>query len=154
MHIISSFIEFIQSFFHPKPTPTPIPSPTPIPPISSDVDKIIVLVNNERVKRNLKPLVKNDKLMIAATNYANLMATKNTLSHNINGGLSSRIDKVQYEWSNIGENIAWNNDVSGTVQDWMNSSGHRSNILGNYIDTGVGICDKGNGPYYCQDFGK
>jgi len=50
-----------------------------------------------------------------------------------------------------GENIAWGYDTSeAVVNGWMNSEGHRSNILnGNYTDIGIGY----NNGYWVQNFG-
>jgi uncharacterized protein YkwD len=128
-----------------------------------NVDRLLVLklTNEERVKRKLRPLEMNFRLNEAAELQANFMASKNRLSHTSHGlpngeNLQDRIALVDYKnWSGIAENIAWNSSSEEVVEAWMNSPGHRRNILGDYNEIGVGIAinEKGE-PYHCQVFGK
>lgn len=128
--------------------------------IDSAIQQILYYTNVERQKANLSPLVKNDKLMAAAANYAALMADEGEFSHNINGNLPNRCAAVNYTWRYIGENIAANTILNGAVtvgSQWMKSSGHRANILNsNFTEIGIGIAysKKTNIYYYCQDFGQ
>ncbi|MBM0239775.1 CAP domain-containing protein [Micromonospora sp. ATA32] len=59
-----------------------------------------------------------------------------------------------YAWRSYGENVAWNQKTPAAVMDaWMNSPGHRANILNcGFTEIGVGIATS-NGPYWTQDFG-
>jgi uncharacterized protein YkwD len=87
------------------------------------------------------------------------MARLGKLSHELNvpgeRNVSERVNKTGFPWSRIAENIAWNYPPSAVVEGWMNSSGHRRNILGNYTHIGVASClnEKGE-PYYTQVFGR
>ena len=124
--------------------------------IGSEPTDIVKLTNTERTTRNLQPLMVNDKLMKAAQDYAELMATKQVLSHNI-VSLTKRLDRVGYQWSMAGENIAMGySDADSVVKGWMHSPGHRSNILNKgYKDIGVGVAaDKNGRKYHCQIFGE
>ena len=59
-------------------------------------------------------------------------------------------------WTNLGENIAYGQRTADEVfQAWMNSSGHRANILNPaFRDLGVGLAYNGSGrPYWVQSFG-
>jgi uncharacterized protein YkwD len=97
----------------------------------------------------------------SAEMQANWMAEKNNLSHTSRGlhngeNLSDRIKTVGYQgWIGIAENIAWNSHPDEVVDDWMNSPGHRRNILGDYDEIGIAIAvNKKGEPYYCQVFGR
>ena len=60
-------------------------------------------------------------------------------------------------WSNLGENVAYGyGSVAAVMSAWMNSSGHRANILSSsFAHVGVGRADASNGtPYWTQDFGR
>ena len=73
------------------------------------------------------------------------MAQLKTMAHELPAAplptLSSRADYVGYALSSLGENIAFNYSDPGTVMTgWMNSPGHRANILnGDYTEIGVGV---------------
>jgi hypothetical protein len=81
------------------------------------------------------------------------MSQANKLSHTdpITGDNPGQgIEKVGYQWNTYGENIAWNQPTPEEVmQDWMNSSGHRANILNdNFTHVGFGY----NDGYWTQTF--
>ena len=72
-------------------------------------------------------------------------------------GLTDRAQYVGYNYSYLGENIAFNYpDDNSVMIAWMNSPGHRANILNpNFTQMGVGITyDSGGEPYYTQEFGS
>lgn len=123
---------------------------------SQNPDRIIELINIERTNKNLAPIRKDSQLTLCASNYAKLMAKKNIMSHNLgNTNAGQRMSLTGYNWWNWGENIAYGYpNAKSVVNAWMNSPGHRANILGNYRDTGVGVAFTTNGtPYFCQVFG-
>lgn len=125
-----------------------------------DKSIIIAQTNIERNKRGLPTVHANLFLMKAAEIQAQNMAKLNQLSHELRvrnlSTLEDRIRYVEYKnWTGIAENIAWNYDNDAVVTGWMNSTGHRRNILGNYNEIGVAVIVNKNGePYYCQVFGK
>lgn len=124
--------------------------------VVSNTDLIINYINLERTKRNLVPLNKNFQLMTCSKDYAKLMAKKNKMSHTLGGtNAGQRMILAGYNWWNWGENVAYGYTTpKAVVTAWMNSPGHRANILGNFKDIGVGIAYSSNGtPYYCQVFG-
>lgn len=116
---------------------------------------ILTQTNQERVGKGLQALELNPKLHSGAQKYANLMGKKNRLSHDIEN-LSTRIKRENYNYSTIGENIAWNYGFDKVVDGWMDSPGHRANILNkSFTQIGVGVdYNSKNEPYYCQIFGK
>ena len=105
--------------------------------------KVLKILNKERSKNNL-PKLKMDKSLLSS---AMLRATETTyqFSHTRpNGNTCFSINSLIY-----GENIALGQkDATEVMNDWMNSAGHRANILNsNYTCIGIGVV-KYNGQYY------
>jgi hypothetical protein len=121
--------------------------------------EVFRLVNDERAIRGLPELAWNDLLFNAARGHSIDMATHNTLSHTGSDGnqASDRISFVGYEFRAYGENIAYNYpDPAAVMVGWMESPGHRQNILNeNFCELGVGLAySNTNAPYWTQNFGR
>jgi uncharacterized protein YkwD len=128
----------------------------------------ICLLNQERAKHGLSGLRVNRRLSAAATRHARDMAARRYFSHDTKGGgsFADRIARTGYSSGNpsLGENIAWGSGNLGSpraiVRSWMNSPGHRANILNRRfreIGIGVAIGDVGvgqRGATYATDFGS
>jgi uncharacterized protein YkwD len=147
----------------PTPTPTPVPAPAPDPSsaLSAFEQQIVDLTNAERLKAGLSPLTVSAKLLSAARLHAGNMAQLNIMSHELPvPGAETPTDRAQrvgYSFAALGENIAYNYaDATAVVAAWMNSPGHRANILNaDYTEIGVGIGRNSLGePYYSQEFGR
>ena len=123
------------------------------------------LINKERNQRGRGDLSSDHRLVDAAVKHSAVMARKNCFSHQCRGEktLLGRLKSVNYivdglsRWS-YGENIAHGRDGSGTpreiVDDWMNSSAHRSAILsGTFKEMGAGFKPRGDKGFYTVDFG-
>jgi uncharacterized protein YkwD len=127
-----------------------------------EINKIFESTNQQRLKNGLAPLIRNDRLMLAAKNYASLMAGRGQLTHNVAGQtFKKRVAAVNYLWTYIGENIASNSILGGkdvVDNQWMKSDIHRENILtAQFTDIGIGISvsdKKGKQFFYCQIFGR
>jgi uncharacterized YkwD family protein len=125
----------------------------------SQMTEILNLVNDERKKQGLNPLVLNHTLNGVAMEKAFDMKEKNYFSHE-SPTYGSPFEMLQHfgvKYSYAGENIAAGQKTSEQVMnDWMNSSGHRANILNkNYTELGVGYVDGGSkGTYWVQIFIK
>ncbi len=131
-------------------------------------DQAIEQINSERQKEGLPPLNVSDKLTQAAQKHNELMAdcakTKGVDScfeHQISGEdrLMDRVKSTDYNPQSVAENIAWGYQTAVSMVDgWMDSSGHKENILGNYKDIGCDYVDSMNGSYkgiyWTCDFGK
>jgi uncharacterized protein YkwD len=122
---------------------------------------IFNLVNQERTSRGLAALSLNTKLSSAAQHHATNMAAQNRMAHELPSAdlptLLDRLNHYNYNYNWAGENIAYGySGASAVMNGWMNSSGHRANILNtNYTEIGIGVRYAGNGtPYYCQVFGR
>lgn len=111
--------------------------------------EVVRLMNAERASAGLAPFSIDTTLTSIARAHSLDMRTNNFFSHtNLSGCSSScRATNAGYRWRAIAENIYWMSgyDLSPEasaqkiVQGWMQSPGHRANILGNYVETGVGI---------------
>ncbi|MFU8871150.1 CAP domain-containing protein [Micromonospora sp. SL4-19] len=130
--------------------------PTSTGGISAELQQVVDLVNQERAKAGCKALTIDDKLMLAAQRHSQDQADHRTMTHDGSDGSDAgeRLDRVGYTWRAYGENVAWNQKTPAAVMDaWMNSSGHRANILNcSFTEIGVGVA-RSNGPYWTQDFG-
>ncbi|MFF0023068.1 CAP domain-containing protein [Streptomyces sp. NPDC005496] len=139
-----------------KPRPKPSPA-TPAGKVAETQKQVLKLVNQERRAAGCRPLVPNRSLSRAAQAYTSVMARAGVLSHTGPDGstISTRAKKVGYEFSSLGENIARGQRSPQQVMSaWMNSSGHRRNILNcTFRDIGIGFVADRNGPWWTQDFG-
>ncbi|MFF9474117.1 CAP domain-containing protein [Streptomyces roseolus] len=122
----------------------------------SAADQVLSLVNAERAKAGCGPLTANATLARAAQAHSDDMAARDFFDHtNPDGaGPGDRVTAAGYPWSTYGENIAMGQRTPEQVMEaWMNSPGHRANILNcDFKELGVGIHDDG-GPYWTQVFG-
>jgi len=128
---------------------------------SNAENEVVTLVNLERQILNLHPLQWDSRLYVAALGHAQDMAQQDYFEHTSLDGRTAgtRITQAGYVWSTYGENIAaaYATPVA-VVEGWMNSSGHRANILSSsFCDIGVGYAYSASsryGDYWTQDFGK
>ncbi|UUN30327.1 sigma-70 family RNA polymerase sigma factor [Streptomyces sp. FIT100] len=142
----------------PKPTPTPQrPDPVPEPPSGGPAQQVLALVNAERAEAGCGPVSANGKLATAATGHSADMAARDYFDHTSPDGEDpgDRITAAGYSWSTYGENIARGQQTPASVMEsWMNSPGHRANILNcSFKELGVGIHDASGGPWWTQAFG-
>lgn len=136
----------------PSATPAPSPKATPAPTgtgepqksgdLSQDEKLLLELINKERANNNLSPLQADAELMKVARLKASDMTQNNYFSH-YSPTYGSPFDMMRQfgvTFKSAAENIAGNSTVQGAVTSWMNSEGHRTNILNsNYDNTGIGM---------------
>ncbi|WP_433048871.1 CAP domain-containing protein [Dactylosporangium sp. CS-033363] len=119
--------------------------------------QVLAITNAERAKAGCAPLAFNAKLRAAAYKHSADMAANNYFSHDSQDGTSfaTRISNEGYRWSGAAENIAKGQRTPEEVMNaWMNSSGHRANILNCKLkDLGVGLAYQGKTAIWTQDFG-
>jgi uncharacterized protein YkwD len=117
---------------------------------------IFDLVNQERTRRDISAVSRHPKLDTVARNYARLMAARNEMGHFVGGTTpGQRITAGGYRWSRYGENVARGYRTAQEVMNgWMNSPGHRANILNpRFVDMGIGVATRNNRTkFFCQDF--
>ncbi|MGW3360795.1 sigma-70 family RNA polymerase sigma factor [Streptomyces bungoensis] len=137
----------------PRPTRTALLGATP----SDTVTQVVALVNKERAAAGCGPLTEDPQLEQAAQGHSDDMAARGFFDHTNPDGADpgQRITAAGYRWSTYGENIAQGQQTPEAVMDsWMNSPGHRANILNcSFKDIGVGVHRGTGGPWWTQDFG-
>lgn len=105
--------------------------------------QMLVELNRIRSAHGLGALNLDPDLDAAAQGHADDMARRGLLSHTGSDGSDAgdRILRVGYRYREYAENISQGNaDVASAVQSWMNSPGHRANILLPGVrDLGVGF---------------
>ena len=114
------------------------------------------LVNTERTKNNLNILSYSEKATTSSRKHSEDMMIKNYFDHT-NKENKSPFDRMEEEginYKNAGENIAAGQSSAIYAHHaWMNSLGHRKNILGDYKYIGVGVIFGGYyNIYYTQNF--
>lgn len=134
------------------------PTKTPATNVSKSVSEfekqVVDLTNAERTKAGLKPLEMHGALMDVAQAKSEDMAKNNYFDHNspTYGSPFDQIKAAGISYRSAGENIAQGQTTPAqVVQAWMDSPGHRQNILNaNYTHIGVGYVENGN--YWTQQF--
>ena len=129
-------------------------------------DEIHRLTNIERKQAGVPALQYDNALAAIATGHSEDMAENDYFSHTEEDGctLTCRIDEAGYKASYWGENIAWRSSTvlpeaeelaALFVDMWMNSEGHRINMLSsNYTHEGIGLARVGNKVYATANFSK
>ncbi|MEA4925313.1 MAG: CAP domain-containing protein [Syntrophomonadaceae bacterium] len=140
-----------------QPTPAPAPATTPAPVANSTAQQAEMLgyINVERTKANLAPLVLDNKLSAGAYLKSKDMAINQYFSHTspTYGSPFAMMKSLGIAYRAAGENIAMNVSVIGAHNAFMNSSGHRANILdSNYHKIGLGFYQSGRYLYVTQWF--
>jgi uncharacterized protein YkwD len=131
------------------------PSPTAVA-ATGDERRAFDLINAERARRGLRPLVLDGSLTRLARYHSENMARGGYLSHTDRNGLDlrGRADALGlHNWKALAENIAYNqgyNDPTAfAVERWMVSEKHRENVLNDeYTHAGVGVVRASDGTYY------
>lgn len=139
--------------------PIATPTPTPSKPdnngsttsSSKFANEVLVLVNKERTKEGLSVLSMWDTLLPPANTRAKEI--KQSFSHTRPDGSAWSTVLSEYKISvhAAGENLAYGyNTPEAVVTGWMNSSGHRANILSSdFNNIGIGVYTDSNGTVYC-----
>ena len=109
-------------------------------------------VNQYRASRGLPPLSLDARISEQARAHSQNMAIGAVpFSHD---GFSQRVQTIAkvIPYSGAAENVAYNQGYSDpatqAVQGWLRSTGHRTNIEGQYSLTGIGIAKNSQGEYY------
>jgi uncharacterized protein YkwD len=122
--------------------------------------EVLRLVNAERAKVGLSALTYNAQLQVQAAAYACEMVHYHFFAHVDpvdQSTLANRADEFGYAYWAIGENLAAGQPTPAKVMsDWMNSTGHRENILNPaFTELGIAVRSGGDyGIYWVQEFGR
>jgi uncharacterized protein YkwD len=147
--------------------PTTAPPTTAAPPLTaatappapsggSAEQQVLDLVNAERANAGCGPVSFNGQLNAAALGHSQDMSANGYFSHTGLDGSQpwDRAVAAGYSYQSIGENIAQGYpSASAVMTGWMNSSGHRANIVNcGFTEMGLGLVTQGN--YWTQLFGR
>jgi len=113
------------------------------------------VANRERAERSLPALQWDESLAAAARKHANRMAFYNVIEHQLSGepDLKERLTEAGARFSMIAENIAFGRNSQTIHTGWMNSPGHRGNILNpNLTAVGIAAVQGSGGLFAVQDF--
>lgn len=129
----------------------------------------LCLLNAERRAHGLRAVRENRRLRRAAVRHSRAMVRDRFFEHTSPSGstMAGRVARTGYDWSSLGENIAWGTATLATpaaiVRGWMTSPGHRANVLGSrFREIGIGIAPGvplallpgERGATYTTDFGS
>jgi len=120
--------------------PQPAAQPEPAPSLHPIEARVVERTNVQRARFGLRPLIVDTRLVRSARRHTAWMTNNRSLVHTNQP---------------VAENIAMGQNSSGEViNSWMNSSGHRANILNpSYSRIGVAAYTAPNGTiYWCQQF--
>lgn len=110
--------------------------------MNSDEKEVFNLINTQRTNNGLSALKVDDEVQRVARIKAEDMISNNYFSHNspIYDSPFDMLKSFKISYKTAGENIAANSSNSGAVTSWMNSSGHKANILNSSFNyTGIGV---------------
>ncbi|MFH8407095.1 sigma-70 family RNA polymerase sigma factor [Streptomyces sp. NPDC018019] len=145
-------------------TPAPRPSSAAPAPAAGSAggpspfaQQVTALVNTERAKQGCAPVQNNGQLDTAARRHSQDMDARHYFDHTSPDGTDpgDRIQAAGYRWSTYGENIArGQRSAAEVMKSWMNSPGHRANILNcDFREIGIGTHETSGGPTWTQVFG-
>lgn len=116
--------------------------------MNSDEKEVFDLINKQRTNNGLDALKNDSEIQRVARIKAQDMVYNNYFSHTspTYGSPFDMLKSFKISYKTAGENIAGNPSNSSAVTAWMNSSGHKANILNsNFNYTGIGVV---NSPKY------
>lgn len=147
----------------PPPASTTRPAPTtpePEPPPAADTSvagQVLALVNAERTRAGCGPVALDDRLTRAAAGHSQDMAADNFFSHDSQDGrgFADRIRATGYPAPRSENIAAGQRSAAAVMESWMNSAGHKANILDcTATEMGLASADGGDfGIYWTQNFG-
>ena len=124
--------------------------------LTSDEQEVFNLINEQRANNGLTALKIDSEVQRVAKIKAQDMVANNYFAHNspVYGSPFDMLNSFKISYKSAGENIAGNSSNQGAVTAWMNSSGHKANILNSsYNYTGIGVVSSNKyGKIYVQMF--
>ena len=124
--------------------------------MNSDEKEVFDLINKQRTNNGLAALKNDSEVQRVARIKAQDMVDNNYFSHTspTYGSPFNMLKSFKISYKTAGENIAGNSSNSSAVTAWMNSSGHKANILNsNFNYTGIGVVSSPKyGKMYVQLF--
>jgi uncharacterized protein YkwD len=131
---------------------TSAPTAAVAPAVAVEIQRILDDTNAFRARYGRAPLTLDPQISSVAQNWTNYMASSCTFDHN-----PSFSTQMRAGWTAAAENIAAGQQYTDVVAAWINSPGHRANLLGDYTHIGIGYVGASSCPYgryYTQNFGR
>jgi len=127
----------------PLPSATPTPIPTQAPKDTKSIEqRIFELTNERRAENGVRALVWSEDIAVVARAHSQDMVDRNYFDHNTPEGITpfQRLTIGGVSYSTAGENIATSATAELIMNAWMNSPGHKANILNSsFGKLGVGV---------------
>ncbi len=150
--------------FYPRTTEKPVQSAVNAPQEPLNADKIFALVNQERIKAGIAPLIRDSRLDASAKFKADDMVARNYFDHYdpsspaVMNGVQKAYELTEHKvCSYASENIVWikyktpQEDNQEAVDWWMNSKAHHDAMLdAKYTLTGLAVNDGKIVQHFCQ----
>ena len=138
--------------------PATTPATAPVTPSAYEA-QVITLTNAQRATAGCGALRTDSRLIVAARAHSNDMVAQKFFSHTGSNGSTfvTRLAQAGYTSGASAENIAWGYPTPNeVVTGWMNSAGHRANILDcSSVAVGVGLALAADGTaHWTQNFGR
>lgn len=156
---LPQWVEHLPKIYPTADSPTSPPTPAQSPQTAEIEAQIRQRINEIRQEQGLSELQVNEKLAEVARRYSQQMAEQNFFSHTSPTGstLEQRVQSAGIVYMLVGENLFKSTNipqpVNAAVEGWMDSPGHRENILrSQYRETGVGVWQDGETYYVTQLF--
>lgn len=127
------------------------PTTTAAPTQNTLAGAVVTLLNTERARRGLAPYADQPQVAAAAQAHSADMAAHRNMSHTGSDGSNAgdRLTANGFTWRAWGENIAAGQPTAqDVVTAWINSTGHRPQMLGSYSYVGVGVAAAADGTLY------
>ena len=122
-------------------------SPAPASATGPNTSSILSAVNSARSAAGRRPLSLRSDLSAVAYNWSQHMAATGTLAHN------PSLTRQVTNWRWVGENVGYGPDWRSVETAFMNSPGHRANILDrDYTQIGIGVVVRGDRVWVTQVF--
>jgi uncharacterized protein YkwD len=125
-------------------------------PVDPTAASLLSAHNRERGLAGRKPLKLSTRLCESAAVHARDMATHGKLEHKGSDGstVADRVKRKGYTYVRVGENIAeGQKTVDHVMTSWMESPGHRENILDDFTEMGAARAEDNGNSYWCVNFG-
>ncbi|QDV74550.1 CAP domain-containing protein [Botrimarina mediterranea] len=128
-------------------------------------EQVFEHLNAYRQAKGLRPLRWNARLEASSLYQSNRMSELGEFAHVLSDGveLNERVERFGYRYRSCGENLFWllaptkgMAELAWAMHDgWVHSPGHEANLVGDWVEVGVGVVPDGEGGYYAtQNFGR
>lgn len=123
--------------------------------ITTDIETMLVALNEVRAEKGLRPLALDPQLCAIAQSHGSDMALRGYFDHTSPEGVSpfGRLDRAHYTYGYAGENLALDRDATSAHRALLGSTEHRENMLeSHYVRVGIAAIHSPAGEIFVEDF--